>query len=298
MKASVADRQPIARVSAADLLELTKPRITFMVVLTTAVGFILATGGPIPGLLFVHVLLGTALVVSGASTLNQVLERDHDALMRRTAQRPLPSGRIDPDLALLFGVSLGVAGLVYLAAAVNLLTALLGAVALAGYVFVYTPLKRVSSVATIVGAFPGALPPVMGWAAVRNEVGPGAWVLFGVLFLWQLPHFLAIAWMCREDYARAGFPMLSVIEPEGIQTGRQSILWAAALVPVSLLPSLLGLTGLPYFLGALALGLGLLGASLAFGRSLSMASARRLLLASVLYLPAILGVMLLDRVAL
>lgn len=281
----------------ADLVELTKPRITFMVVLTTAVGFILPQRGPLELGLFFHTLLATGLLVSGASALNQVLERHIDARMRRTANRPLPAGRIGPDAALAFGVALSVAGLLYLALGVHLLTALLGVAALAAYVFVYTPLKRVTSLATIVGAVPGAIPPVMGWTAVRDALEPGAWVLFGILFLWQLPHFLAIAWMCRDDYARAGLPMISVLDRDGRRTARQAVLWAAALVPVSLLPSVLGLTGWVYFTGTLIFGLVFLASTCAFAPERSHKAARRVLLVSVLYLPAILAAMLLDRVA-
>lgn len=279
----------------ADFVELVKPRITFMVLVTAAIGLYLGMQGPVPISLLVDTLLGTGLVAAGASALNQVLERDTDALMRRTAERPLPAGRLDPDAALVFGVILSVVGLFSLAIWVNLLTALVGAVAIAGYVFVYTPLKRTSSLATVIGAIPGALPPVMGWTAARGSLEPGAWILFGILFLWQLPHFLAIAWLCREDYARAGFPMLPVIEPDGKSTGRQAILYGAALVPVSLLPAVLGLSGAAYFLGALVLGLTFLGFCVAFSQSFSTGAARRLLLASVLYLPAVLIVMLLDR---
>jgi protoheme IX farnesyltransferase len=215
--------------------------------------------------------------------------------MRRTAARPLPSGRLDPDRALAFAVALGIAGLVWLAATVNLLTAVLGAATLAAYVFVYTPMKRVSSLSTVIGAAPGAMPPVMGWAAFTGELGPGAWALFGILFFWQLPHFLAIAWMYRADYAAAGFPMLPVLEPDGASTARQSILWSAALIPLSLLPSALGLTGAVYAVGAVALGLGYLAASVTFGRDRTGLAGRRLLLTSVVYLPGILGVMLADR---
>jgi protoheme IX farnesyltransferase len=283
-------------VRIADFGEMTKPGITLMVVLTAGLGFLLAEGETFSFWLLVHTLLGTGLVSGGASVLNQVLERDADALMRRTADRPLPAGRLDPDEALFFGVLLSVTGLLELALAVNLLTALLGAVALAGYVFVYTPLKRVSSLATVIGAVPGAIPPMMGWSAVRNEIDLAAWVLFGILFFWQLPHFLAIAWLCREDYARGGFPMLPVLDPEGTRTGRQSVLYGAALVPVSLLPSLLGLMGEVYFLGALAFGLVYLGFSVGFARSRSNPGARRLMLASLVYFPALLLVMLLDRV--
>jgi protoheme IX farnesyltransferase len=281
----------------ADLVELTKPRITLMVVVTAGIGLLLASGGRVPMAMVLHALVGTGLVAAGSAALNHVLERDIDALMRRTANRPLPAGRMHPDLALTLGVGLAVAGLVELTLGVNLLTALLGAVALAGYLFVYTPLKKISPLATVVGAVPGAIPPMMGWAAVTESLDPGAWVLFAILFLWQLPHFLAIAWMCREDYARAGLPMLPVIHPDGRSTARQMVLWGAALLPVSLLPSMLGLTGSAYFLGALGLGLFFLAVCVAFAVSLSALAARRVLLTSVLYLPAVLAVMVLDRVA-
>jgi protoheme IX farnesyltransferase len=283
-------------IAARDLWEMTKPGITLMVTLTAGLGFLLAERGAFPFLLLVNTLLGTALVSAGASVLNHVLERDTDALMLRTASRPLPMGRIDPDLALLFGVVVAVAGLAVLALGTNLLTALLGAAALAGYVFVYTPLKRISSFATVIGAIPGAIPPMMGWAAVRNDLDLAAWVLFGILFFWQLPHFLAIAWLCREDYARGGFPMLPVLDPEGSRTGPQAILYGAALIPVSLLPSLLGLMGTVYFVGALAFGLVYLGFSFGFAALRSNPGARRLMLASLLYFPALLLIMLLDRV--
>ena len=279
-----------------DLIELTKPRITLMVVLTAGIGLLLASGGDATLALVVHTLVGTGLVAAGSSALNQVLERDLDALMQRTAQRPLPAGRMHPDVALLFGVALSIVGLIELTVFVNLLTALLGTLALASYVFLYTPLKRVSSLATVIGAIPGAIPPLMGWTAVTNEIGLGAWVLFGILFLWQLPHFLAIAWMCRDDYARAGLPMLPVVEPDGRSTARQMVLWGAALLPVSLLPTVLGLTGITYFLGTLALGCFFLAVCVAFALSFSTQAARRVLLVSVLYLPAVLAVMVLDRV--
>lgn len=281
----------------ADMVELTKPRITLLVVVTAGIGLMLASGGRVPMGMVLHTLFGTGLVAAGSAALNHVLERDIDALMRRTANRPLPAGRMDPDLALTLGVSLAVAGLVELTLGVNLLTALLGAAALAGYVFVYTPLKKISPLATVVGAVPGAVPPMMGWAAVTESLDPGAWVLFAILFLWQLPHFLAIAWMCREDYARAGLPMLPVVQPDGRSTARQMVLYGAALLPVSLLPSTLGLTGSTYFLGAMGLGLFFLAMCVAFAVSLSALAARRVLLTSVLYLPAVLAVMVLDRVA-
>jgi len=199
-------------------------------------------------------------------------------------------------VALLFGVAVAVAGLLLLYFAVNPLTALLGVAALAGYVFVYTPLKRVSSLATIIGAIPGAIPPMMGWSAVRGELDLAAWGLFGLLFFWQMPHFLAIAWLCREDYARGGFPLLTVNDPDGIRTARQAVLWGAALVPVSLLPSVFGLMGGVYFIGALLLGLVYLGFGLSFARARTTSGARWLMLASIFYFPAVLLVMLLDRV--
>lgn len=287
---------PLA-VRLADLAELTKPGITLMVVLTAGLGFLLASRHAVSWPLLLATLLGTALVSGGASALNHVWERETDARMRRTANRPLPAGRLDPELALLFGVAVAAAGLVLLAAAVNPLTALLGAAALAGYVFVYTPLKKLSSLATVVGAIPGAIPPMMGWSAVRNEIDLAAWALFGILFFWQMPHFLAIAWLCRDDYARGGFPMLPVLDPEGVWTARQTILYGAALVPVSLLPSLLGLAGPIYFAGALAAGIAYLAFCLGFAYRRSAAGARRLMFASLLYLPAVLAVMLLDRSA-
>ena len=283
-------------VRLSDLAEMTKPGITLMVTLTAGLGFLLADAESFSFLLLVHTLLGTALVSAGASVLNHVLERDADALMQRTANRPLPTGRMSPDAALLFGVTLAVAGLLELALAVNLITALLGAVALAGYAFVYTPLKRVTSLATVIGAVPGAIPPMMGWSAVRGELDLAAWVLFGILFFWQMPHFLAIAWLCREDYARGGFPMLTVQDPEGVRTARQMILYGAALIPVSLLPSALGLMGVTYFVGALVLGLVYLGFCFGFARTRSTPGARWLMLVSILYFPSVLLVMLLDRV--
>lgn len=279
-------------------LELTKPRITVMVLVTCVAGFVLARGvvGLSLGeaLLLLHTLAGTALVASSASALNQVMEREQDGRMRRTAARPLPSGKLESARALAFGVALGVAGVAWLAAGVNPLTAVLGGSTVVSYVLIYTPLKRVSSLATVVGAAPGAMPPVMGWAAATDTLGPGAWALFGILFFWQLPHFLAIAWMYRADYERGGFPMLPVIEPDGGSTARQAVIWAAALIPLSLLPAALGLMGPVYAVGAVLLGLGYLAASVAFGRRRTGASGRTLLIASILYLPGILGAMLAD----
>lgn len=278
----------------ADWSELAKPRITFMVLVTAAFGAFLA-GQSFPGLpLMGALLIGTGLVAAGASALNQVWEHRTDLLMERTADRPLPAGRMSREAALRFAVVLSLGGLAILLVGTNALTALVGLVSLLSYVFVYTPLKRRTSLSTVVGAVPGALPPVMGWTAVTGQLDLGAAVLFGILFLWQLPHFLAIAWLCREDYAAAGFPMLPVVEPDGRSTGRQATLYAVALVPVSLLPSLLGLGGVAYFVGALILGVAFLGFSVAFSLSYSRTAARRLLLASVFYLPALLAVMVID----
>ncbi len=278
----------------SDWKELTKPRILFMVLVTAAFGAYVAEGG-VPSLLLLGALLvGTGLLAGGASALNQVWERDTDARMARTANRPLPTGRISPEAAIAFGLAMSLAGVVTLAAGTNLLTAGVGLASLLSYVLVYTPLKRKTSLSTVVGAVPGALPPVMGWVAVTGSLDLGAAVLFGILFLWQMPHFLAIAWLCREDYAAAGFPMLPVVEPDGRSTGRQTILYALALLPVSLMPATLGLGGSIYFVGALVLGLIFLGFSIAFSRAFSMRAARRLMLASIVYLPALLVVMVLD----
>ena len=281
-----------------DLKELTRLRLNTLVVVTTGVGFVLAAGRPFPWWLFVHAILGTTLVALGSSVLNQVMEREADGLMRRTANRPIPTGRIGVRPALLLGVVLSVGGLAYLALAVNYLTSFLGALTLAIYLWVYTPLKRHSSLATVVGAIPGAIPPLMGWTAVRGAIDLPAWVLFGILFLWQMPHFLAIAWLYRNDYERGGLPMLTVLDRHGGITARQMVLYCGALLPVSLVPAVLGFHGLLYFVAAMVLGLGYLGASFAFARSRSIRDARRLMLASVFYLPALLAAMLADRLLL
>lgn len=285
-----------------DFLALTKPRITNMVVLTTVVGFWLAAPRPVAWLALLHTILGTALVASGASALNQVWEKHTDAQMRRTANRPLPAGRLQSHHALLFGVVISLVGMFYLAFLVNLLTAILGALTLALYVFIYTPMKRRSSLATIIGAVPGATPPMMGCTAATDEVGLLAWALFGILFLWQMPHFLAIAWLYRSDYERGGFPLLTLGDLEGAwapghRTARQMGLYAAALLPVSLLPSVFGVAGGFYLVSALVLGVIFLGYSLAFGLHQNARSARRLLLVSVVYLPLVLLSMVVDRLA-
>ena len=281
---------------AGDYLELTKPRITALVVLTTYVGFYLGVQGRIDPWLVLHALLGTAMVCAAASALNQVWEREADARMRRTQRRPLPAERLGQNEALLFGVALAIVGLLQLALFVNMLASLLAAATLASYLFLYTPLKRRTWLCTTVGAVPGALPPVIGWAAARGGVDLGAASLFAIVFIWQLPHFYAIAWMYRDDYARGGFPMLTVIDPEGAVTGRQIVAWAAALVPASLLPALLGMAGALYFAGALVLGAGFLALAVRLAWTCEVVHARRVFLASIVYLPVILGLLVLDRV--
>jgi protoheme IX farnesyltransferase len=284
-----------ARERLAAYLELTKPRITFLIVLTSAAGFCLASRGGVNYAALVGAMLGIALLSSGLATLNQYIERDLDGLMRRTADRPLPSGRLAPWEALWFGVGLTVLAEVYLVLMVNPLTALLGLTVIAGYLFGYTPLKTRTSLSTMVGAFPGAVPPLIGWAAARGNLSVEAWVLFAILFLWQFPHFLAIAWMYREDYGRAGILMLPVVEPEGRVTGQQIVAYTVMLLPVSLLPTALGISGKIYFYGAIVLGVLFLYSSVRAAFSKSRQEARRLLLASVLYLPLLFILMVLNR---
>ena len=293
---SVAMATPTARLG--DFVELTKPRITFMVVVTTAAGFYLGSGPSIHLLVLLSTILGTALVAAGASCLNQLLERDTDARMLRTRNRPLPAGRLDFSHALGFGLALSLLGTIVLYVAANALTAALGAVTLALYVLVYTPLKRVTSLCTIVGAVPGALPPVMGWTAARGALSAEAWILFAVLFFWQMPHFLAIAQAYREDYRRGGQPMLPVIDEGGSSTARQVVLYCLALLPVSLMPTMVGLCGPLYFWGALVLGIGYLGFGLAGALERTDPAARRLLRYSVIYLPALLALMTVDKAGL
>ncbi|HEY0406052.1 MAG TPA: heme o synthase [Pyrinomonadaceae bacterium] len=276
-------------------LELTKPRITFLIVLTAAAGFCLGARDGVNYSTLFHAMFGIALLSSGIATLNQYMERDLDALMRRTQMRPLPSGKLAPVEALLFGIALTVTAEVYLAWMTNPLTALLGLSVVAGYLFCYTPLKTRSTLSTVVGAFPGAMPPLMGWTAASGHMSVGAWTLFAILFLWQFPHFLAIAWMYREDYGRAGIRMLPVVEPEGRVTGQQIVAYTLMLVPVSLLPTLIGISGRVYLYGALVLGLLFLYSSIRAALSKSRQQARRLLLASVLYLPLLFVLMVLNQ---
>jgi len=279
----------------AAFVELTKPRITFLIVLTSAAGFCLGSKGVVDYLALAHALCGIALLSSGIAAVNQFMERDLDGRMRRTATRPLPTQKVTPRQALYFGLALTLGAEVYLAAFVNLLTAAFGLTVVAGYLLLYTPLKTRTSLSTVVGAFPGAMPPLMGWTAATGSAPLEAWALFAILFMWQFPHFLAIAWMYREDYARAGILMLPVVEPEGRLTAQQIVLWALLLVPVSLFPAALGTTGRLYFFGAFVLGLAFLAASLHAAFAGSRQGARRLLLASVLYLPLLFGLMVLDK---
>lgn len=278
-----------------DFVELTKPRLTMLSVLTTLAGFYMATTGELALMLLVHTMLGTLLVGGGCGALNMFVEREHDTQMRRTMTRPIPAGRVTPNEALLLGLVMSIGGIIYLAVAVNLLTGILAAATVVSYVMFYTPMKRLSTLNTVVGGIPGALPPVMGWVAVKNGIGPEALVLFGILFCWQMPHFLALAWMYRNDYERAGYKMLTVVDPEGGSTSRQILIYTAALLPISLIPTLHGIAGGYYFYGALALGLLFLaiGMMLAFTRKNK--HAKYLFYYSLLYLPLLLLVMALDR---
>ena len=281
---------------SAVFADLVKARLTSLVLATTAVGFYLGERGPANWLLMWHTLFGTGLVASGAAALNQLLERDYDAKMRRTASRPLPSGRLQPATVAIFGGAASVAGLIYLAALVNLITSVIGAVTLVSYLFIYTPLKRLTWANTLVGAIPGALPPLMGWTAARNELGNEGWALFAILAFWQLPHFFAIAWMYRDEYAKAGFIMLPNVDPDGSRTAQQAVSNTIALMIVSLAPFVFGMSGKVYLASALIFGAAFLLCAFQFSRRLNLASARQLFFASILYLPALLAVMCWDKI--
>jgi heme o synthase len=286
------------RSAIAIFMDLVKARLTLLVVLTTLSGFYAGTVGTMDAVLLAHTLIGTALVACGAAALNEWWERDLDAKMGRTASRPLPSGEMTPNAVLLSGAFMCIAGLVHLAVMVNLLTSVLGAITMASYVFVYTPLKTRTTLNTLVGAIPGGLPPLMGWAAARDEVSAAGWALFAIIFFWQLPHFLAIAWLYREEYEKAGFVMLPSRDPDGSRTGRQAVSHTLGLIPVSLCPALFGVSGTVYFFGALFMGLAFLWCAIRFSRELTRARARQLFFASILYLPLIFGLMALDKVRL
>ncbi|HEX7704936.1 MAG TPA: heme o synthase [Thermoanaerobaculia bacterium] len=276
-----------------DYLELSKSRIVLMVLITTAAGYLFAATEVAPFLLL-HTLIGTALVAAGTNALNQYVERHHDAEMHRTRMRPLPAGRITARAALLFSSLIAVAGTVYLGLLVNWLTAFLGAFTLTSYIFVYTPLKRVSTVCTIIGAVPGAIPPLMGWAAATGELGLGGWIILGILFFWQLPHFMAISWMYREDYARGGFVMLSTLDPDGTAVARQAIFYSLALLGVSVLPATFGLAGWTYLAGAVIGGTALLVASVRFFFDRSRPRARSLFMLSNVYLLIVMLLLVVD----
>jgi heme o synthase len=285
----------VSRSSLAAYLELTKPRILVLILLTSIAGFCLASQGSINTKLMLHMSIGVGFLAAGIAALNQFFEREIDKAMRRTERRPLPSGRITPTKACLFGIATSVFGIAYLALLINPLSGIMAVLTLGSYIFLYTPLKRKTTLSTVIGAFPGAVPPLMGWVAVRGEIGIEAGVLFLIMFLWQFPHFLAIAWMYREDYARAGIRMLPIIEPDGRATGRQIVIYALALLPVSLLPTLIGLAGNVYFFGALVLSLGYLYFSVRAAMARSRLEAKYLLQASILYLPLLFVLMLLNK---
>src|SRR3954449_7728909 len=287
-----------------DYIELTKPRITWLILMSTGIGYFFGLPAAatwwdflrsIPLLSLLHTVIGTGLIASGTAALNQWYERDADRKMRRTAMRPLPTGKMSARNDLLFGIALSIAGFLELWLGVNLLSALIGAFTLASYLFLYTPMKQRTWWSTTVGAFPGAMPPVIGFAAAAGTLTRESWVLFAILFLWQFPHFYAIAWMYKEDYARAGIRMLPVVEPDGRSTARQIVFYGLALIPVSLLPSVLGMSGRIYLVGALLLGLWFLYSGVRVAIERSLARARGVLITSVLYLPLIYGLMLLDR---
>ncbi|HEV8384064.1 MAG TPA: heme o synthase [Candidatus Acidoferrales bacterium] len=275
---------------------LTKPDVTFLVVITTLAGFYLGSRSPINFVLLAHAVIGTMLIGAGASALNQYFERAEDAQMRRTARRPLPLGLLQPGEALFFGIGLAAVGAAYLATLVNPLASLLGIVTCLSYLAIYTPLKKRTTLATLVGAFPGAVPVLMGWAAARGALSREAWVLYAILFLWQFPHFFAIAWVYREDYARAGIRMLPVVDATGERTFFQILAYASALVPASMLPSVLGTAGILYFFGAMVLGLAQLQVAIWASRQKTNNSARWLMHATVIYLPVLLGLMMWDKI--
>lgn len=297
-----AERVSAPRVS--DYIELTKPRITWLILMSTGVGYFFGLPGAadwwgflrnIHWMPLAHTIVGTGLIASGTAALNQWYEREADRKMRRTAGRPLPTGRLAPGGALAFGAALSAAGFVELWLGVNLLSGLIGAFTLASYLFLYTPMKQRTWWSTTVGAVPGAMPPLIGFAAAAGTITGPAWVLAAILFLWQFPHFYSIAWMYKDDYARAGIRMLPVVEPDCRSTARQIVLYGLALIPVSLVPGILGMSGRIYFVGALLLGLWFLYSGVRVALERSTARARAVLVTSVLYLPLIYGLMLLDR---
>jgi protoheme IX farnesyltransferase len=287
--------EAVASHRLADFITLAKPRLNLLVLITTAAGLYLASPDGVPSPVLFHTLIGTALVAGGAAALNQVWERHTDALMRRTRRRPVASGRLRSPEGWGFGLALSTTGLVELALGVNVISAAVAGFTLGSYVLVYTPLKSRTSLATLMGGIPGALPVVIGWVAATGTLTLPAFILFGIVFFWQMPHFLAIAWLYRDDYAAARIPLLPVLEPDGRRTGRQALLYSAALWPVSLMPTLVGLGGGAYTVIATVLGFTLIALSARFARDRSTAAARRLFIFSITYLPLLLGALVADR---
>jgi heme o synthase len=288
---------PVGRSRILDYVALAKPELTLLSVVTALGGAYLAGGHTLSFPLLLHTFIGTFLVGAGAGTLNQFIEREFDARMKRTEHRPLPAGRIHHRNALLMGLILSLAGMADLAIFTHVLAAFLSLVTLVSYLFVYTPLKRVTPFATVVGGLPGAIPPLIGWTAVSGEISMGAWSLFFILFFWQMPHFLSLGWMYRKDYARADYKLLTVLDPSGEASSRQILIYCIALVPAAIMPTLVGVLGVIYFVGALALSLGFLWLAIRLYRERTNLNARRLFFASLIYLSVLLGLMILDRVA-
>jgi protoheme IX farnesyltransferase len=285
----------LTRPRVIDFVALGKPELTLLSVLTAVGAAYLAAENGVPYGILLHTFVGTLLVGMGAGALNQYLERAYDALMKRTENRPLPGGRVTPKEAIAFGLIAATLGVLELSVFTTVLAGFLAIGTLATYLFLYTPLKRLTPFATVVGGVPGALPPVIGWAAVRGEVGIEAWTLFAILFFWQMPHFFALAWMYRKDYARGGYKVLTVVDPEGIATSRQIIVYSAALIPASLLPTYVGLLSPAYFCGAFVLSALFFLVALQLSRQRTSPAARRLFYASLAYVPAIILLMILDR---
>ena len=279
-------------------IELTKPRVTWLIVMSAAIGYYFGHSGTWSVWSVIHTLIGTGLVASGTAALNQWYEREADCKMKRTQMRPLPSGRLKPKEALWFGILLAIAGGLELGFGVNWLTSGICLATLAMYLFLYTPLKQKTWWSTTVGAFPGAMPPLIGFAGAADKLTAEAWVLAAILFLWQFPHFYAIAWMYREDYSRAGIQMLPVVEPDGESTARQILLYSVLLIPISLLPKWMGMTGTLYLIGAVAMGLLFLYSGIRVSLDRTRVRARRVLLTSVVYLPVLYALMVLDPVRL
>lgn len=299
MKAAVSvcvEAPALTRPRVADYIELTKPRVAVLVLFTVGAGVLLAGGRAFPLVILLHTVFGTALVAAGASALNQWFERDTDTLMHRTEKRPLPSGRLQALEVFLFGMLLGCCGVLYLALTLSHISAAVtAALTFVLYTAVYTPLKRRTPLNTLIGAVPGALPPIIGWCAVRGELSHEAGVLFLIVFLWQIPHFLAIAWIYRDEYGRAGLRMLPVVDRNGRKTSWNMILYCIALLAVSLQPVMLGSAGVLYFVGAMLLGVAFLATALGFQRWRSLCQARRVLRASLVYLPGLFALLVLDR---